>query len=158
MLVIDASALLAWITRDGFRDKGARIDKLLLSPATCVLPAPALAEALYVVRRIARRQHKTPPPPSAILSALQARRVRVEPATEADAVWAGDAIADCEQQPARWRNHRGEEREGTLSLGDGLVLATTIRLGGKAVTYDEAWQHFTARTFPLFDPWLVPIP
>jgi PIN domain nuclease of toxin-antitoxin system len=147
VLVFDASPLLAWVLQAN--DQWRRVQRLFESAAECVMPASALVEAIYVARE--RGNTATP---AQLHAALVAQGLRVEPITEDDTEWAGAVITESRANPARWTTARGE-REGTLSLGDGLTLAVAHRLGARAVTFDAAWAHFPTLTFPLLDPWKV---
>ena len=149
ILVFDASPLLAWVLQA--QDQWRRVQRLLASRAEGVMPASALTETIYVARKRGNTAS-----PAQIHAALVAQGLRVEPITEDDAEWAGGVISESQANPARWTTVRGEQREGTLSLGDGLTLAVAHRLGARAVTFDAAWSRFPTLTFPLVDPWRVP--
>jgi uncharacterized protein with PIN domain len=147
ILVFDASALVSWLLQTN--NQWRRIQKLIDSPAECVMSVPALTEAIYVARRRGNTS-----PPTQLSTALIGQGIRVEPATAIDAEWAGTAIAESELNPAKWTNSRGSH-EGTLSLGDGLTLALAHRLNAHAVTFDEAWFRFPTLTFKLVSPWKI---
>src|SRR5262249_28196527 len=112
VLVFDASPLLAWVLQAN--DQWRRVQRLFESPAECVMPASALVETIYVARE--RGNTATP---AQLHAALVAQGLRIEPITEDDTEWAGAVITESRANPARWTTTRGE-REGTLSLGDGL--------------------------------------
>ncbi|NJC69704.1 type II toxin-antitoxin system VapC family toxin [Planosporangium thailandense] len=148
VLVFDASALVAWVIQA--QDRWRRVHKLFGSPAECVIPASALTETIYIARELGNTAT-----PAEIRSAFLAQGLRVEPVTEEDAEWAGPVIAESRANPARWKTNKGD-REGTLSLGDGLILAVAHRLGARAVTFDGAWANFPTLKLALLDPWKVP--
>jgi PIN domain nuclease of toxin-antitoxin system len=147
-LVFDASPLLAWVLQA--QDQWRRVQRLFDSPAECVMPASALAETIYVAR-----ERGNTASPADLRAALIAQGLRVEPITEEDAEWAGAVITESRARPAKWTTARGE-RQGSLSLGDGLTLAVNHRLGARAVSFDGAWAHFPTLSFALLDPWKVP--
>ncbi|GAA1808163.1 type II toxin-antitoxin system VapC family toxin [Planosporangium flavigriseum] len=132
------------------QDQGRRIQRLFDSPAECVMAASVLAETIYVARERGNQAE-----PAALRAELLAQELCVEPITEEDAEWAGAVITESRARPARWKTTRGE-RQGSLSLGDGLTLAVAQRLGARAVSFDGAWAHFPTLSFPLLDPWKVP--
>lgn len=109
-----------------------------------------LTEAIYVAQR-----HGNASTAAQITAALVAQGLRIEPVTGDDGQWAGTAISESEKNPAVWVNGNGQRRTGTLSLGDGLTLAVNHRLGGHAVTFDQAWFHFPTQRFRLVDPWKI---
>jgi ribonuclease VapC len=110
--VLDASALLAWLTQE----RGAEVVGEYLPRA--VISAVNLSEVLY------RGQAR-----GLSVAALPARLghlgLRVEPFTATDALLATEIHA-------RDRGHR-------LALADRCCLATAIRLDVPAVTADRAW-------------------
>jgi uncharacterized protein with PIN domain len=142
--------LLAWVLQA--QDQWRRVDRLFSSSAECVMPACALTEAIYIARERGNTSS-----PAQLRAALLAQGLRVESITEDDGEWAGAAIAESRANPARWTTARGVQREGTLSLGDGLTLAVAHRLSGHAVTFDVAWQFFPTLKLALVDPRQVPL-
>jgi predicted nucleic acid-binding protein len=100
VLVFDASPLVAWILQT--QGQWQRVQRLLDSPADCVMPAAALTETIYV----ARRRGNTAAP-AAIHAALLAQGLRVEPITAADAEHAGALMIKSQANPATWRTRRG---------------------------------------------------
>lgn len=147
ILVFDASALISWVLQTA--NQWQRIDRLLRSPADCVMPVSALTEAIYVVHRRGNTSSA-----AQLRTTLVAQGLRIEPATADDAEWAASAIIESEANPAQWTTRQGT-RTGTLSLGDALTLAAATRLGGHAVTFDQAWFRFPTQTFNLINPWNV---
>ncbi len=143
--------MTAWILQQSQRWQ--RIDRLFQAPPTgLVAPVPALTEAMYVARR-----HGNGASYQQLLAALTSFGIRIEPSTEADALWAADRIAESEANPAIWTTSRGIQRgPSTLSLGDGLVLATAHRLGTIALTFDEAWAYFPTMKLPSANAWKLP--
>ena len=118
---------------------------------TCGLPiAAALTETIYNTQLKGNLASA-----SQVSQTLTIQGLRVEPITDDDAVWAGDRIAESRRNPAVWTSDNGETRNGTLSLGDGLVLAVAHRLSARAVTFDAAWANFPTMTFALFNPWKI---
>lgn len=111
-VVLDASALLAWLVQE----RGADVVGGYLPRA--VISAVNLSEVLYRGQRLGRN-----------VAALPARLghlgLRVEPFTAEDALIATAIYA-------RDRGH-------LLSLADRCCLATAIRLSLPAVTGDRAW-------------------
>ena len=119
-VVLDASAALEWILA---RPGRITIDKLL---PVAVLPASALTEALYVARL---KGHDLSP--DELRAALVTMGVLVEPVVEQDAVRAADLIAV---------SRAAASAAGTLSLGDGLCIAVTERLGLPVTGGDLYWE------------------
>jgi PIN domain nuclease of toxin-antitoxin system len=112
-VVLDASALLAWLVQE----QGAEIVGRYLPSA--VISAVNLSEVLYRGRSLGRN-----------VAALPARLghlgLRVEPFTTQDALLATEIFA--------------RDRRRVLSLADRCCLATAMRLGLPAVTDDHAWS------------------
>jgi ribonuclease VapC len=112
-VVLDASALLAWLAQE----RGAEVVGGYLPRS--VVSAVNLSEVLYRGRSLGRN-----------VAALPARLghlgVQVEPFTAEDALLATEIFA---------RDHRR-----VLSLADRCCLATAIRLDLPAVTDDRAWM------------------
>jgi predicted nucleic acid-binding protein len=150
-LVLDASVLTAWILRQ--QGRWQRVDRLLQAPpARLIAPAPALTEALFVARR-----HGNTAGYQQLHAAIASFGVQVEPTIEIDALWAAGKIAESEINPATWTTASGARRgPSTLSLGDGLILATAHRLKTIAVTFDEAWSHFPTMKLSSASAWNLP--
>ena len=112
-VVLDASALLAWLVQE----RGADVVGELLPRSA--ISAVNLSEVLYRGWSLGRN-----------VAALPARLghlgVRVEPFTAEDALIATEIIA--------------RDRRRVLSLADRCCLATATRLGLPAVTDDRAWS------------------
>lgn len=110
--------MLAWV----LSERGAAtVDKVL---AISVLPVSAMVEVLY---RAVERGHRQI---SADLHTdLLALGVRVEPLLDADAVRAAELIAASKAGPG----------SGSLSLGDGLCIATAERLDLPITGGDRYW-------------------
>lgn len=123
-VVIDASALLAWM----FRERGADTVGRLLPFS--VVPAPNLVEVLY---RAPERGHQTAP--SDLRRHVLAMGVRVEPFGEQDVSRAAALIGQ-----SRAATHRA-----SLSLGDGLCLAVAERLGLPVTGGDQLWATLDLR-------------
>jgi PIN domain nuclease of toxin-antitoxin system len=151
VLVLDTSLTIAWVRKEAGRWE--RVEKLLRSPRLdCVVPAPALAETIYMAQ-----DRGVSVSASTIHTALVAQRLRIEPLTEDDAVWAGHRIRESHVNPAQWTNSQGQDRDGSLSLGDGLILAVAHRLRAQPATFDAAWGHFPTMDFNVFNVWQVPV-
>lgn len=121
-VVIDASALLAWV----LRERGASTISMLLPVA--VIPAPNLVEVLY---RAPERGHRMA---AADLHAhILDMGVTVEPLTSADVLRAADLIGDSRARA------RAEAATSTLALGDGLCLAVAERLALPVTGGDQLW-------------------
>lgn len=117
-VVLDASAVLAWV----LSERGAAtVDKML---AVSVVPASAMVETLY--RASERGHHQAPGELHADLLALG---VRVEALLDVDTVRAAQLIAASKTSPD----------PGSLSLGDGLAIATAERLGLPLSGGDRYW-------------------
>lgn len=121
-MVLDASALLAWLMAEHGKET---VDRLL---AFAVVPSSALTEALY---RAVERGHALPA--DELYQSLLVAGIAVEPVTERDAVRAGELIA--------WSRTRDTDRlQRTLSLGDGLCIAVAERLGLTVTGGDDYWR------------------
>lgn len=118
-VILDASALLAWV----LRERGQPTVDALLSHAA--VPASAMVETLY---RAADRGHRQPA--KDLHRDLLALGLRVAPLTDADTVRAADLIHTSKTRSAR----------GSLSLGDGLVIATAERLALPITGGDQHWE------------------
>ena len=125
-VVLDASALLAWV----FRERGAATEGRLLPVA--VIPAPNLAEALY---RAPERGHRMTPPE--LERHVLAMGVAVESFSASDVCRAAELIG----------RSRADGAGASLSLGDGLCLAVAERLDLPVTGGDQLWA-----TVPLTVP------
>jgi ribonuclease VapC len=111
--VLDASALLAWLTGE----RGAEVVGEYLPRA--VISAVNLSEVLCRGHSLGRNVASLP-------ARLGQLGLAVEPFTTDDALIATDIFA--------------RDRRRVLSLADRCCLATAIRLGLPAVTDDRAWS------------------
>lgn len=127
LVVLDASAVLAWL----MRERGKEIvDRML---AVAVVPASALTEALY---RAVERRHALPA--GELYQSLLVAGIAVEAVTEPDAVRAGELIA--------WSCTHDEDRlHRSLSLGDGLCIAVAERLDLVVTGGDDYWASVPMR-------------
>ena len=122
LVVLDASAVLAWV----LREQGHKvIDRLL---ASAVLPASAMVEVLY---RAPERGHRLRP--TQLHDDLLALGLDVEPVTDHDTVRAAELIGAS-------RSARTPADSRSLSLGDGLCLAVAERLRLPVSGGDEYWK------------------
>ena len=122
LVVLDASAVLAWV----LREQGHRvIDRLL---ASAVLPSSAMVEVLY---RAPERGHRLRP--SQLHGDLLALGLDVEPVTDDDTVRAAELIGAS-------RSARTPADSRSLSLGDGLCLAVAERLWLPVSGGEEHWK------------------
>jgi ribonuclease VapC len=111
-VVLDASALLAWLVQEpGADEVGGYLPRAAIS-------AVNLSEVLYRGQSLGRRVATLP-------SRLQYLGLQVEPFTAEHALIATEIFA--------------RDRRRVLSLADRCCLATAIRLGVPAVTDDRAW-------------------
>lgn len=118
-VVLDASALLAWV----LNERGATtVDRML---AVGAAPASVLVETLY---RAVEKGHRLPP--NQLQEALLEMGLDVEPVTADDVVRAADLIAASRRAPG----------EGSLSLGDGLCIAVAERLELPITGGDQHWE------------------
>jgi len=122
-VVLDASALLAWVLRERGQDTGDRV----LSVA--VIPSSAMVETLYRARERGHAQSS-----AALHTDLLALGLEVEPVTDADTVRAAELIATSRTDPAA----------GSLSLGDGLCIAVAERLQLPVTGGDRYWAQVAA--------------
>lgn len=119
-VVLDASAALAWI----LKEKGwETVDKLL---GVAVLPAPALVETLY---RAKEKGHRAAP--ADLHADLVQLGLHIEPLLPEDAPRAAELIA----------TSRALGQPGSLSLGDGLCIATAERLRLVLTGGDQHWEQ-----------------
>lgn len=100
---------------------------------TTILPGPALAESIDFTRRKGNQSSG-----EQIYEALTARGVRVEHPRDEDLVRAAALLEISRDNPGP--PHPTTDREGTLSLGDALILAVTERLGCRVLTRDAYWK------------------
>jgi ribonuclease VapC len=118
-IVLDASALLAWV----LNERGAKtVDRML---AVGVAPASVVVETLY---RAVEKGHRLPP--EQLREALLEMGLVIDPVTGEDVVRAADLIAASRQAPG----------EGSLSLGDGLCIAVAERLQLPITGGDQHWE------------------
>lgn len=121
-VVLDASAMLAWV----LHENGANaVDRML---PIAVLPVTALVETLY--RAVEKGHRQTA---DELHATVLAMGVLVEPAEEADADRAATLIVES-------RRKATPRHPATLSLGDGLCLATAERLGLPVTGGDLHWE------------------
>ena len=119
-VVLDASAVLAWV----LGERGAAtVEKVL---GVCVVPASAMVEVLY---RAGERGHRQRP--ADLHADLLALGVHVEGLVDADTVRAAQLIAASKADPG----------ESSLSLGDGLCIATAERLDLPLTGGDRYWDQ-----------------
>ncbi len=116
-VVVDASALVAWI----LRERGAEVVGRLLPFA--VVPAPNLVETLY---RVPERGHRMPA--RDLERHVRDMGVAVEPFGEQDVTRAAELIIASRAAAT-----------ASLSLGDGLCLAIAERLGLPVTGADRLW-------------------
>lgn len=120
-VVVDASALLAWVLKEA----GAlTVDKIL---PVAVAPASAMTETLYRAR-----ERGSGLSPQEIYDSLVAQGVEVEPVIAEDAVRAAELIEAS-------RRARQGSKASSLSLGDGLCIAVAERLGLIVTGGDNLW-------------------
>jgi hypothetical protein len=110
------------------------VHNVLLRPnVTGVLPGPALTESVAVSRRLGNQSSG-----GQIYEALTALGLAVEHPTDDDLLRAAELLEISRDNPGP--PHPITEEEGTLSLGDALILATTERLGCMILTRDAYWK------------------
>lgn len=120
MLVLDASAVIAWLCKEpGYQV----VDRLI---PIAVAPASAMAETLYRARERGHRMDSREAYHHLISYGLQMESV--EPA---DSVRAADLIHG---------SRVGGVVAGSLSLGDGLCIAVAERLGLAITGSDRYWE------------------
>ena len=98
-----------------------------------ILPGPALTESVSVSRRLGNQSSG-----EQIYKALTALGVRVEHPSDTDLLRAAELLEISRDNPGP--PHPITEEEGTLSLGDALILATTERLECMILTRDGYWK------------------
>ena len=118
-VVLDASALLAWV----FKESGAAvIDRIL---PVGVAPASVMVETLY---RAVEKGHRLSS--DQLHEALLEMGLHVESITDEDTVRAAELITASRRSPAT----------SSLSLGDGLCLAVAERLQLPITGGDQHWE------------------
>lgn len=123
-VVLDASALLAWV----LHERGAATVGRLLPFS--VIPAPNLVEVLY---RAPERGHRMSR--DTLHTHVLAMGISVEPLTGADVVRAADLIG----------GSRAADADKSLALGDGLCLAVAERLDLPVTGGDLLWAELELR-------------
>lgn len=118
-VVLDASALVAWVMKERGYDT---VDRIL---AVGVAPSSVVVETLY---RAVERGHRLPR--GELHAALLEMGLAVGPVTDEDAVRAAGPVASSRRA--------GGDR--SLSLGDGLCLAVAERLGLTVTGGDQHWE------------------
>jgi len=120
-VVLDASAVLAWV----LNEKGSSAVARMLPVG--VVPVSALVETLY--RAVEKGHRQTVDELHASVVAMGAH---IEPLTEADADRAATLITDSRKAATR-------QRPASLSLGDGMCIATAERLDLTVTGGDQHW-------------------
>jgi len=120
-VVLDASAVLAWV----LNEKGSSAVARMLPVG--VVPVSALVETLY--RAVEKGHRQTV---EELHASVVAMGVQIEPLTEADADRAAALITDS-------RKAATSQRPASLSLGDGMCLATAERLDLTVTGGDQHW-------------------
>jgi ribonuclease VapC len=110
-IVVDVSALLAWLLNER---GGDTINKIL---DLAIVPVSVIVDVLY---RAGEMGLKTPP--AQILQDLESVGVSIEPILPIDSLGAAELIA-ISQKKQKSKEH------SSLSLGDGLCIAVAERLG-----------------------------
>ncbi len=132
-IVVDASALLAWLLNER---GGDTINKIL---DLAIAPVSVIVEVLY---RAGEKGLKTPP--AQILQDLESVGVSIEPILPIDSLRAAELIAIS-------RKKQNSKKERSLSLGDGLCIAVAERLGLLLTGGDKYWSECDLRVeFFLF--------
>ncbi len=122
-IVVDASALLAWLLNERGGDTINKILDLAIAPVSVVV------EVLY---RAGERGLKTPP--LQILQDLESVGVSIEPILPIDSLRAAELITIS-------RKKRKSKEDSSLSLGDGLCIAVAERLGLPLTGGDKYWNE-----------------
>jgi ribonuclease VapC len=122
-VVLDASAVLAWV----LHERGADVIERLLPVAT--IPAANLTEVLY---RAPERGHRMTM--DQLETHLLAKQLTVEPVMQEDARRAAELIRYSRDNPP-------DQRARGVSLGDGLCIAVAERLELPISGGDSAWEH-----------------
>lgn len=100
---------------------------------TGVLPGPALAESIFVARRKGNQSTSRQ-----IYQALTSLGLRIVHPVDDDLVRAAELLEISRDNPGP--PSPITQQEGTLSLGEALILATTERLGCMVLTRDGYWK------------------
>ena len=130
IVVLDASAVLAWVLNDpGWK----AVDRLL---PVATIPASAMVECLYAAKAKGQRTE-----PEELYAALRAVGLRVEPVTAEDVVRAAELIAASHANA----EVNAEKRSPSLSLGDGLCIAVAERLELPLAGGDTYWETLDLR-------------
>ncbi len=122
-IVVDASALLAWLLNER---GGETINKIL---DLSIAPVSVVVEVLY---RAGERRLKTPP--LQILQDLESVGVSIEPILPIDSLRAAELITISHKK-------RKSKEDSSLSLGDGLCIAMAERLGLPLTGGDKYWNE-----------------
>ncbi len=122
-IVVDASALLAWLLNER---GGNTINKIL---DLAIAPVSVIVEVLY---RAGEKGLKTPP--AQILQDLESVGVSIEPILPIDSLRAAELITIS-------RKKRKSKEDSSLSLGDGLCIAVAERLGLPLTGGDKYWNE-----------------
>ncbi len=122
-IVVDASALLAWLLNER---GGETINKIL---DLAIAPVSVVVEVLY---RAGERGLKTPP--LQILQDLESVGVSIEPILPIDSLRAAELITISHKK-------RKSKEDSSLSLGDGLCIAVAERLGLPLTGGDKYWNE-----------------
>ena len=133
LVVLDASAVVAWL----FRERGAEtVSKVL---ARAVLPVSAMVESLYRAKELSHQLSGFE-----LYDAIVKMGVLVEPVIGDDAVRAASLISDSRQARIRANGP-------CLSLGDGLCLAVAERLNLPVTGGDQFWSslNLNVEFFPF---------
>lgn len=122
LVVVDASAVLAFVLRER---AAATIARVL---PVAVIPAPNMTEVLY--RSLERGYRGTA---ASLFDTLLGTGLEVEPLAPEDSIRAAEHMATS-------RRARTTEDRRTLSLGDGLCIAVAERLNLPVTGGDAHWQ------------------
>lgn len=130
-VVFDSSAIVTLLLQErGWQG----IQNVLTNPeVTAVLAGPTLTEAISV----ARRKHNQSTGEQ-IWEALSALGARIEHPTDQDLIRAAELIEISDDNPGP--PHPKTGIEGTLSLGDALIVAVAERLEYRVLTHDTYWE------------------
>ncbi|MDQ6773487.1 MAG: PIN domain-containing protein [Candidatus Dormibacteraeota bacterium] len=119
-VVLDASAVLAWVRRE----RGAETVRQLFPHA--VIAAPNLTESLYRARATGHRMSS-----AQLQASIVAMGAEIEAFGEADAATAADLLHYSAEHPG--------PDGGRISLGDACCLAVAERLQLPVAGDDRAW-------------------
>lgn len=131
-IVLDSSVLVAWVLQHAGRWQA--VQRLLNLPDEKVLPAPGLAEVIYISRE--RGNASAPAHLRAVLEGV----TRIEPVTGEDALMAAQL-----HEISVSAGHAVGDRARTLSLAGSFVLAVAVRLKARVVTMDGHWKWLQER-------------